>query len=158
MAIEIGQKAPDFSLFDADRKRRKLGEFLGQNVVLAFFPSAFTGVCTKEMCTFRDSASNFNDLNAKVVGVSVDPPFSLKAWADQNKLNFSLLSDFERKVVNQYGVTFPNLGGLEGYVAANRAVFIVDKGGVIRYKWVAAQPGVAPSYEEIKAALGQLSK
>lgn len=158
MSVEVGQPAPDFALFDTERKQRRLSEFKGKNVVLAFFPGAFTGVCTKEMCTFRDSADRLNSLNAQVLGISVDPPFSQKAWAEQNKLTFTLLSDFNRQVVHQYGVAFPNLAGLEGYVAANRAVFVVDGKGVVRYKWVAPSPGVEPNYDEVKQALEKLSK
>ncbi len=158
MAVTVGQQAPDFTLYDTDRKPRKLSEFRGQSVVLAFFPGAFTGVCTKEMCTFRDSASRMNELKAQVVGVSVDPPFSLKAWADQNQLTFPLLSDFDRRVVAQYGVALPNLAGLVGYVAANRAVFVIDKSGIVRYQWLAPQPGKEPDYAEISVALEKLAK
>ncbi|MBI4362401.1 MAG: peroxiredoxin [Euryarchaeota archaeon] len=154
--VNVGEKAPEFTLFDTERKPRKLSEFQGKKLVLAFFPGAFTGVCTKEMCTFRDSAAKLDSLGAQVVGISVDPPFSLKAWADQHKLTMLLLSDYNRKVVQQYGVAFPNLAGLEGYVAANRAVFIVDKTGVIRYKWVPPSPATEPDYGEVTRALGTL--
>lgn len=156
--VDVGDAAPDFTLFDTERKPRKLSEFQGKHVVLAFYPGAFTGVCTKEMCAFRDSLDRLNGLNAQVVGVSVDPPFANKAWADQHKLGFPLLSDYERKVVNRYGVALPDLAGLTGYVAANRAVFVVDRGGVVRYKWVAPNPGVEPDYGEIQRALQQLER
>lgn len=157
MAIEIGQNAPEFSLYDQDRNQRCLAEFRGKNVVLAFYPGAFTGVCTTEMCALRDQAGEFNSLNAQVLGISVDPPFAQKAWADANNLNFPVLSDFNREVVNQYDVALPNLGGLQGYVAANRAVFIVDKDGVVRYRWIAPSPANEPDYEEVRQALGQLT-
>ena len=156
MAVEIGQEAPGFSLYDQDRNERGLAEFRGKNVVLAFYPGAFTGVCTTEMCALRDQAGEFNSLNAQVLGISVDPPFAQKAWADANNLNFPVLSDFNREVVNQYDVALPNLGGLQGYVAANRAVFIVDKGGVVRYRWLAPSPAEEPDYGEVHRALGQL--
>ena len=158
MAVEVGQRAPDFTLYDADRKQRKLSEFHGKNVVLAFYPGAFTGVCTKEMCALRDSLTQFNSMNAQVVGISVDPFGALKAFSDQNKLGFPVLSDFNRQVVRQYDVTFQNLGGVEGYVAANRAVFVLDKNGVVRYKWVAPQPVNEPNYEEVKQAVAKLPK
>jgi peroxiredoxin len=158
MAVEVGQRAPDFTLYDADRKQRKLSEFQGKNVVLAFFPGAFTGTCTKEMCTLRDDLSQFNNMNAQVVGISVDPYGSLKAFSDQNKLGFPLLSDFNRQVVSQYDVAFQSLGGVEGYVAANRAVFVLDNNGVVRYKWVAPGPGTEPNYEEVKQAVSRLPK
>jgi peroxiredoxin len=156
MAVEVGQAAPDFTLYDTDRKQRKLSEFAGQNVVLAFFPGAFTGVCTTEMCTFRDRLGEFNSLDAQVLGISVDPPFSQKVFADQNNLNFTILSDFNRQVVNQYGVTLPNLAGLEGYIAANRAVFVVDKQGAVQYKWVAPSPANEPDYDEVREAVSKL--
>jgi peroxiredoxin len=157
MAVEVGQSAPDFTLYDTDRKPRSLSEFKGKNVVLAFFPAAFSGVCTTEMCTLRDNADQFNSMNAQVIGISVDPIASQKAWSDQNHLQFPILSDFERRVVNQYGVAFQNLGGLEGYVAANRAVLVLDQAGVVRYKWVASpNPGVEPNYDEIKQAVSSL--
>ncbi|MCH7713808.1 MAG: peroxiredoxin [Chloroflexi bacterium] len=156
MALEVGQQAPEFTLYDTDRKERSLSEFKGQNVVLAFFPGAFTGVCTTEMCTFRDRMEQFNSLNAQVLGISVDGAMSQKAFSDQNNLNFPLLSDFQRKVVSQYDVELPNFAGMEGYVAAQRAVFVLDKGGVVRYKWVGPTPGVEPDYDEVKDAVSKL--
>jgi peroxiredoxin len=157
MAVDVGQAAPDFTLFDAEtKKQRKLSEFRGKNVVLVFFPGAFTGVCTKEACTFRDSAAQFNNLNAQVLGITVDSPFAQKAWADANKLNFPLLSDFGKQVVEQYGVSWKNLAGLEGYVSANRAVVVLDKAGVVRMKWVAPNPGIEPDYAAIQATLAGL--
>lgn len=156
MPVEVGQPAPDFTLYDTERQQRSLSEFKGKKVVLAFFPAAFSGVCTKEMCSFRDQSSQFNSLNAQVVGISVDPPASQKAWSDQNNLQFPLLSDFNRQVVNQYGVAFQNLGGVEGYVAANRAVVVLDKDGTVQYKWVAPNPGTEPNYDEVKEAVARL--
>ncbi|MDA0734951.1 MAG: peroxiredoxin [Chloroflexi bacterium] len=157
MAVEVGQSAPDFTLYDTDRKERSLSEFKGKNVVLAFFPGAFTGVCTTEACTLRDNVDQFNAMNAQVVGITVDGPFAQKAWADQNNVNYPFLSDFGREVVNQYGLAFPNLAGLEGYVVANRAVVVVDKAGVVRYKWVAPNPGTEPDYDEVKKAVSSLA-
>ncbi|HJN87991.1 MAG: peroxiredoxin [Dehalococcoidia bacterium] len=157
MAVDVGQPAPEFSLYDTDRGRRSLGEFKGKNVVLAFFPGAFTGTCTTEMCALRDRADQFNSLNAQVLGISVDPPFSQKVWAENNELNFPVLSDFNREVVNLYDIALQDLAGLEGYVAAKRAVFVLDKGGVVRYKWVAPAPGKEPLYDEIKEALDRLA-
>lgn len=156
MAVEVGQTAPEFSLFDADRSKRSLSEFRGKNVVLAFIPGAFTGVCTTEMCTLRDRLDQFNSFNAQVLGISVDPPFSQKAWADANNLNFPMLSDYNREAVNLYGVALENLAGLEGYTAANRAVFVLDKEGVVRYKWVAPAPTNEPDYDEIRQELSKL--
>ncbi len=149
MSIEIGKKAPEFRLYDTEKKERSLSEFSGKNVVLAFYPGAFTGVCTKELCSFRDSLGRFNNVNAQVVGISVDAPFSNKAFADQNKLSFPLLSDFNRQVVKTYDAYHDNFSGLNGYTAAKRAVFVLDKQGVVRYKWVSENPGVEPNYDEV---------
>ncbi len=102
MAARVGDKAPDFTLMDGDKKPRSLSEFLGKKTILAFFPGAFTGVCTKEMCTLRDSMSRFNELNAQVVGISVDAPFSNRAFAAQYNLQFPVLSDYSRSTVKAY--------------------------------------------------------
>ena len=156
MSIEVGKKAPGFKLYDTDRKERSLSEFAGKNVVLTFYPGAFTGVCTKEMCSFRDSLSKFNNVNAQVVGISVDPPFSNKAFADQNKLNFPILSDFNRQVVKTYDAYHDNFAGLNGYTAAKRAVFVLDGQGVVKYRWVSDNPGVEPNYDEVFKAVESL--
>ncbi len=156
MAVEVGRAAPEFSLFDTDRTKRSLADFSGKNVVLAFVPGAFTGVCTTEVCTLRDQMGQFKNLNAQVLGISVDSPFSLKAWADANNLNFPMLSDFNREAVKLYGVALENLAGLEGYTAANRAVFVLDKDRVVRYAWVAPSPTNEPDYDEVRQALSQL--
>ena len=156
MAVEVGQAAPEFSLYDTERTKRSLSDFKGKNVVLAFVPGAFTGACTTEMCDLRDQMSQFNSMNAEVLGISVDPPFSQKAWADANNLNFTILSDFSREATKAYDVAWNNMAGLEGYTAANRAVFVVDKDGVVRYKWIAPAPSDLPDYDEIRQALSQL--
>lgn len=156
MAVEIGQKAPEIKLYDTELKERTLSEFLGKKVILAFFPGAFTHPCTEEMCTFRDTLSRFNAMNAQVVAVSVDPPFSIKAWAEQNRLNFPILSDFNRQVVKTYGVYHEDFSGMKGYVAAKRSVFVLDSNGVVRYKWVSENPAVEPPYEEVKKAVEKI--
>jgi peroxiredoxin len=154
MAVQVGQAAPSFSLVDTDRKVRSLDEFKGSKTVLVFYPGAFTGVCTKELCTFRDSMSRFNELSAKVVGISVDAPFANKAFATQHQLEFPLLSDYNREAVKAYGIALDNFAGLSGYTASQRAVFALDKNGVIRYVEVTANPGVEPNYDALVAALG----
>jgi peroxiredoxin len=156
MAINKGDKAPTFTLLDTEKKARSLGEFLGKKTVLAFYPGAFTGVCTKEMCALRDSMSIFNGMDAHVVGISVDSPFANKAFAAQNNLQFPLLSDYGREVVKLYGVTLDNFAGMTGYVAANRAIFVLDKQGVVRYNWISENPGIEPNYAEISKALETL--
>jgi peroxiredoxin len=153
MALAVGQKAPDFTLVDTERKPRSLAEFKGKKLILAFYPAAFTGTCTKEMCTLRDGLGG---LGAAVLGVSVDTPFANKAFAEQHKINFPLLSDYTRQVVTSYGIQFPNLAGLTGYTAAKRAVFVLDGGGTIRYMWVSDDPTKEPNYEEVKKAVQQI--
>ena len=157
MAAEVGQAAPDFTLYDTDRKPRSLSEFRGKNLVLAFFPGAFTGVCNTEACALHERMNEFDSMNAQVVGITVDSAFSQKAWMDHNQASFTVLSDFTRQVVNSYDVALPNFGGMEGYVAANRAVIVVDKDGVIRYRWLAPNPGVEPDYDEVRQAVSQLA-
>jgi peroxiredoxin len=154
--IKVGDKAPDFSLPDTDLKPRKLKEFLGSKVVLAFFVGAFTSVCTKEMCAFRDSMARLIDLKAQVVGVSVNDPFSNKAFAEKNRLTFPILSDYNRQVIKTYGVETPDFGGLKGYTVAKRSIFILDKNGVVRYVWTTEDPTIEPDYREIENALEKI--
>ena len=153
MAVAKGDKAPVFTLPDTQKKPRSLSEFLGKKTVLAFYPGAFTGVCTKEMCTFRDSLSELGTLNAQVVGISVDSPFANRGFAEANKLTFPLLSDFTRAVSKQYAGLVEDFSGLKGYTAAKRSVFILDAQGTVRYAWISDDPGVEPPYDEVRKAL-----
>ena len=144
-------------LLDQERKPRKLDEFTSKgNVLLAFFPGAFTGPCTHEMCTLRDSLSRFSSLNAQVVGISVNDPWTLKGFANLNSLSFPLLSDFSRSAVREYGVELPDFGGVKGYNVAQRSVFILDKTGKIKFSWVALQPGVEPDYALLENQLAKI--
>jgi glutaredoxin-dependent peroxiredoxin len=156
MALMNGTKAPDFTLVDTDMKPRSLKEFAGKSVVLAFYPGAFTGVCTKELCAFRDAMTNFNAMNAQVVGISVDGPFANKAFANANGLTFPLLSDYTADVSKKFGGVHEDFAGMKGYTASKRAVFIVDKIGMVKYSWVSDNPGVEPLYDEIKKVLSAL--
>jgi glutaredoxin-dependent peroxiredoxin len=153
--VKAGDSAPDFVLYDADRKERRLSELLtdGRKTILVFFPGAFTGVCTTEMCAFRDMYGELQKLNGAVVGISVNDPFANKAFAEKHGLQFPLLSDFNREVVQKYGILWKDLGGVKGYDAANRAVFVLDGNGKIAYAWVAPSLGTLPDFEEIKAVL-----
>ncbi|RPI02371.1 MAG: peroxiredoxin [Ignavibacteriae bacterium] len=153
MAVTVGSKAPEFTLFDYEKKQRSLSEFLGKKVVLAFFPGAFTGVCTKEMCALRDAMSNFNNLHAQVVGISVDSPFANKAFATQNNLQFPLLCDYTRAVSKQYCGVHEDFAGFQGYSASKRAVFILDAEGNVTYAWISENPGVEPDYAAMSQAL-----
>ncbi|MBL7999565.1 MAG: redoxin domain-containing protein [Candidatus Kapabacteria bacterium] len=157
MTVDVGAVAPDFSLVDADKATHTLSDYRGKNVVLAFYPGAFTGVCDKEVCSLRDSMARFNDMNAQVLGISVDGPFALKEFSNKYQLNFPVLADFQRTVTNQYGLLFPALGGVAGYDTSNRAVVILDKEGVVRYTWVASpNPGVEPDYDEVLNTVASL--
>jgi len=133
-----------------------LNEFLGKKTVLAFFPGAFTSVCTKEMYTFRDSMQALTSIQGQVVGISVNDPFTNKAFAETNRLQFPILSDYARETVRRYDVFHNDFAGLKGYTAAKRSVFIVDENGIVRYKWVSEDPGKEPNYEEIRHALSKL--
>jgi peroxiredoxin len=154
--IKVGDKAPDFTLSDTDLKPQSLKDFLGRKVVLAFFVGAFTSVCTKEMCAFRDSMARLTDLKAQVIGISVNDPFSNKAFSEKNRLPFPILSDYNRQAVKAYGVETPDFGGLKGYTVAKRSIFIVDKNGVVRYVWSTEDPTIEPDYREIENALEKI--
>jgi peroxiredoxin len=155
--IKVGDEAPDFTLPDTGMKQRSLKEFIGQKVVLAFFPGAFTTTCTKEMCEFRDSMARLSDLKAQVIGISVNDPFSNKAFVEKNRLPFPLLSDFKRETIKNYELELPNFAGLNGYTAAKRSIFILDQKGVVRYVWVSDNPAVEPNYQEIQKALEEIT-
>jgi peroxiredoxin len=157
VAAEVEDKAPDFELLDVEGNKRMLSEFSGSKLVIAFYPGAFTSVCTQEMCALRDSLARFNEMNAEVVGISVNNPFSNKAFSDQNQLNFPLLSDYTRRAVTDYDVALEDFAGMNGYTAAKRSVFIVDGEGTIRYKWVSEDPGVEPNYDDIAEKLRDIA-
>jgi glutaredoxin-dependent peroxiredoxin len=155
MSVEVGAKAPDFTLPNQDRELVTLSEQLKSGpVVLAFFPAAFSGTCQAEMCKFRDSAAELNASSAKVLGVSVDTFFALKAWADQQKLNFPLLSDFNKDVIRKYGVVNPDMIGLKDI--AKRAVFVIDKSGVVRHREVLDDARNEPDYGKVTQTLASL--
>lgn len=152
MAVEVGDVAPEISLPDQDRAPRTLSEFKGKNVLIAFYPGAFTGGCTKEVCSLRDNMARLNDSNAQVLGISIDAPGAQKAFAEANQLNFPLLSDYKRDATKAYGVEFNDFLGMEGFTASRRAVFVVNPEGKVSYKWMASGDPIPP-YDEIDAAL-----
>ncbi len=152
----IGQQAPEFTLKNTAKESISLSDYHGKTVILAFYPGAFTGVCDKEMCAFQDNMAKLNDASATVVGISVDSPWANAEFARKYNLEFELLSDLDREVVTAYDASFTGLGGIEGYVSANRVVIVVDKSGVIRHRWVAENPGVEPDYDAIVAVAESL--
>ncbi len=154
--IKVGDKAPDFTLPDTDLKPRSLKEFLKNKTLLAFFVGAFTSVCTKEMCTFRDSMARLIDLKAQIVGIAVTDPFSNKAFAEKNMLAFPILSDYKREVIKAYGIQLPDFAGLKDYTTAKRSIFILDKDGIVRYLWITENPAVEPNYSEIQEFLAKM--
>jgi peroxiredoxin len=153
MALKVGDKAPDFTMYDFDKKPRTLKEFLGKKLVVVFYPGAFTGVCSKEVCSFRDSLASLNSLNAQVIAASIDSPFANKAFSDQNKLNFTVLSDVTKKTASAWAGLYDGFAGIPGYQAAKRSVFILDSGGTVKYAWISENPGVEPNYDDVKKAI-----
>ena len=154
MAVENGSPAPDFTLTNQDRQPVRLSEHRGQPVVLAFFPAAFSSVCTKELCTFRDSLARLNAARAQVYGISVDTFFTLKAFQEAQRLTFPLLSDFNKEVIRQYGVFNEDMIGLKGI--AKRAVFVIDKEGLVRYREVLEDARNEPNYDKVLATVAAL--
>lgn len=155
MAIEVGKKAPDFTLktkTEAGLEDVTLSSSFGKaNVVLLFFPFAFTGVCTAEMCSMRDSLASFQALDATVYGISVDSPFTLEVFAKQEGINFPLLSDFNTEVSAAYDVLYEDFIGFKG--VSKRSAFVLNKEGTIVYASSSDDPKVVPDFEALKAAL-----
>jgi peroxiredoxin len=155
MSVDVGSKAPDFTLVNEDRQPVTLSQQKGKPVVLAFYPAAFSGVCQKELCTFRDSMSRLNQAKALVYGISVDTFFTQKAFHDQQHLTFSLLSDFNKTAIRDYGVFNEDMIGLKGI--AKRAVFVIDKDGVVRHREVLEDARNEPNYDAVFKTLEGLS-
>jgi peroxiredoxin len=158
MAIPVGSKAPDFTLKSKQASGLvdvKLSDNFGKkNTVLLFFPLAFTSVCTKEMCEISAGFGAYTSLNADVIGVSVDSPFALEAWAKQERISITLASDLNKTTIKAYNVVFPMLAGV-GDTSA-RAAFVIDKHGVVQYSEQTPTPKDLPNFEEVKAALSKL--
>jgi len=154
MAADVGSNAPDFTLMNQDREPVTLSHLKGKPVVLAFFPAAFSSVCQKELCTFRDSMDALNKANAQVFGISVDTFFALKAFQDQQMLKFPLLSDFNKEVIRAYGVFNEDMIGLKGI--AKRSVFVLDKDGVVRYREVLDDARNEPDYKKVLESVASL--
>ena len=149
LMVKTGDSAPNFTLKNTSKEDVSLSNYAGKTVILAFYPGAFTGVCDKEMCAFQDNMGKLNDADVVVLGVSVDSPWANAEFARKYDLEFTLLSDVDRNVVNLYDASFTGLGGIEGYVSANRVVIVVDKDGKVQHRWVAENPGVEPDYDQI---------
>lgn len=151
--VSIGQKAPDFKLLNTQKEIVQLSSLEGSNVLLLFFPLAFTGTCTEELCSIRDGIGFYNDVNATVFGISIDSAFTLEQFKNQQELNFELLSDFNKEASTAYGAIFDvfPFGEMKG--VSKRSAFVVDKDGLIQYAEVLESPGDLPNFEAIKKAL-----
>ncbi|MEI7736426.1 MAG: redoxin domain-containing protein [Ferruginibacter sp.] len=156
MAFEIGQFAPEFSLFSSNKNKVSLSSFRGKNVLILFFPQAFTGVCTKQLCTIRDDISRYNNANAEVLGISVDSVFTLAKYKEEQQYNFPLLSDFNKEVSALFGTIYTDWI-LEMKGVSKRSAFIVDKAGIIKYAEVMESAGDMPNFEAINHTLEQLN-
>jgi len=155
MKIEAGQKAPDFTLYDSEKKQVTLSDLKGQPVILLFFPLAFTSTCTKELCSVRDTISWYNDVHAKVFGISVDSLHTLAKYKAEQNLNFPLLSDFNKDVSAAYGSLYEMFGyNMKG--VSKRSAFVIDKDGIVRYTEVLENASEVPDFEKIKQTLTNL--
>lgn len=155
MSIAVGQQAPLFTLTDNNRTKVSLADHKGKNVLLLFFPFAFSGTCTKELCSTRDDISFYNDMNAVVFGLSIDSFFTLAKYREDQNLNFQLLSDFNKEVSEMYYALADDILGMKG--VSKRAAFIIDKEGIIRYSEVLENASSLPDFNAIKETLSSLN-
>jgi glutaredoxin-dependent peroxiredoxin len=151
--IAVGQAAPNFSLYNTEKQKVNLADYAGKNVVVLFFPLAFTGVCTAELCTMRDSLAAFNNVNAEVVGISVDSLFTLDKFKQENNLNFPLLSDFNKEASKAYDSLYDVFPAFEMLGVSKRSAFVVNAEGNISYAEYCPTPGDQPNYAAIKEVL-----
>ena len=156
MKIETGQKAPDFALYDTEKHKVKLTDLRGKNIVLLFFPFAFTSVCTKELCSVRDNIRDYEKLNAEVFGISVDSHYTLAKYKQDQNLNFSLLSDFNKEVSAAYGSLYERFG-LDMRGVSKRSAFVIDKEGIVRYAEVLENASDTPDFSNIHTTLAHLT-
>jgi glutaredoxin-dependent peroxiredoxin len=153
MSISVGAMAPSFSLFSSDKAKVSSSDYVGKNLVVLFFPLAFTGVCTAELCTMRDSLAAFNTLNADVVGISVDSLFTLDKFKQENNINFPLLSDFNKEASKAFDSLYDVFPAFDMQGVSKRSAFVINPQGEIAYAEYCATPGDQPDYAAIKAAL-----
>lgn len=154
MSITVGQKAPGFNLPDTNKQLHTLEQYKGKNVLLLFFPFAFTGTCTKELCGVRDDIARYNNANAEVLGISIDTHFTLKKYKEEQSLNFPLLSDFNKEAIHAYDIAYDEFILMKG--VAKRSAFLVDKEGIVRYAEVLENASEIPDFEAINKVLATL--
>lgn len=157
MILKVGDKAPSFTLHNTEKKEVSSKDFDGKNLLILFFPLAFTGVCTKELCTVRDDIGNYENVNSAVVGVSVDSLFVLEKFKAEQHIGFPLLSDFNKTAATNFGVLYDEFPAFGMKGVAKRAAFIIDKNGIIQYAEECASPGDLPNFEAITSKLQELS-
>ncbi|MFY7651908.1 MAG: redoxin domain-containing protein [Chitinophagaceae bacterium] len=157
MSVSVGQQAPNFSLFSTEKNKITLSELKGNKVVVLFFPLAFTGVCTTELCNIRDNIAFYNNTKATVLGVSVDSLFSLGKFKEEQKLNFDLLSDFNKEAAKAFDVLYEVFPAFEMQGVSKRAAFVIDSNGVVQYAEVCATPGDLPNFEAIQKTLESIA-
>ncbi|MEO7119962.1 MAG: redoxin domain-containing protein [Ginsengibacter sp.] len=155
MKITLGSLAPDFSLYSSEKEKISLSDLKNKNVLLLFFPLAFTSVCTKELCSVRDNITIYNNSDATVLGISVDSPQTLAKFKEDQKLNFTLLSDFNKTVSEAYGCLYQTFA-MEMKGVSKRSAFIIDKEGIIRYAEVLENAGEEPDFQAIQSCLSSL--
>lgn len=156
MKIKIGQQAPDFTLYDTTRTKVSLSDLKGNNVLLLFFPQAFSRVCTKELCSVRDNIGLYNNANARVLGISVDSVFTLAQFKEAQQYNFPLLSDFNKEVSAIYGSLYDTwILDMKG--VSKRSAFVIDKEGIVRYAEVLEQANEEPNFANVEKALKELN-
>ena len=156
MAIAKGQKAPLFSLYDSDKHKTALEDFKGKNVLILFFPLAFTSVCTAELCDIRDNMASYNRVNAQVLAISVDSLYVLNQFKAAQRLNFPLLSDFNKEVSTAFDVLYETFS-YEMKGVSKRAAFVLDRAGVIQYSEECTKPSDLPDFNAIQAVLDNLN-
>lgn len=155
--LQIGDKAPDFTLRASDKSQVKLSDFHGKNVVILFYPAAFTGVCTKELCMMRDGLSEYEKLDAQILAISVDSLFTLAKWKEDMGFNFPMLSDFNKTVSKKYDTLYKEFV-FEMKGVSKRSAFVVDHEGTIRYAEVLDNAGEMPNFDAVKNTLQSLSR
>ncbi|MEP7164928.1 MAG: redoxin domain-containing protein [Ferruginibacter sp.] len=158
MAIDIGQKAPDFFLYDSGKNKISLSDYAGKkNVLLLFFPLAFTSVCTKELCSVRDEIDKYENDNVQVLGISVDSVYTLAKYKEEQQYNYPLLSDFNREVSALYDVLYPSFSKMDMKGVSKRAAFIIDKQGVIQYSEILENASLVPDFGAIDKRIASLT-
>ncbi|MBC7866342.1 MAG: redoxin domain-containing protein [Gloeobacteraceae cyanobacterium ES-bin-316] len=158
MALSVGEKAPDFTLYNSEKTKVNLSDFAGsKNVLLLFFPMAFTGVCTKELCQVRDDINKYQNASTEVLGISVDSVFTLDKFKTEQQYNYSLLSDFNKEVSNAYASIHESFTDMDMKGVSKRSAFVIDRNGILQYVEVLDNPGAMPDFEAIDRKLAEIS-